>query len=103
MFNPQVGRLLRKALVLAVLLTSLTVVNTDSGLRKVAAQATCCQNCGFAYVTCLNSCLDQYSCTLGISPAVTNVALRVAKGDVPAGLHTGGTPQSPEGRGMLLS
>jgi hypothetical protein len=62
MFNPQVGRLLRKALVLAVLLASLTVVNTDSGLRRVAAQATCCQNCGFAYATCLNACLDQYSC-----------------------------------------
>lgn len=62
MFNPHVGRLLRKALVLAVLLASLTVVNTDSGLRKVAAQATCCQNCGSAYATCLNACLDQYSC-----------------------------------------
>jgi hypothetical protein len=56
MFNPQVGRLLRKALVLAVLLASLTVVNTDSGVRKVAAQTSCCQMCNDYVNQCINSC-----------------------------------------------
>jgi hypothetical protein len=67
MFNPQVGRLLRKALVLAVLLASLTVVNTDSVVRKVAAQTTCCQACGEYVNQCLNSCLT-YQCYYACFP-----------------------------------
>jgi hypothetical protein len=65
MFTQQMGRLMRKVLVLAVLLASLTIVNIDSGLRKVAAQTTCCETCG-AYVNdCLNTCLTwqcYYAC-----------------------------------------
>lgn len=56
MLRPQVGRLLRKVLVLAVLLTSFAVMNNESGVRKVAAQATCCQMCAGYANACINSC-----------------------------------------------
>ena len=56
MLRLQMGRLFRKIFVLAVLLACLAVVNTDSGLRKVAAQATCCQMCADYINQCLNSC-----------------------------------------------
>jgi hypothetical protein len=59
MINSHARRLLRKVLVLAVLLTSFAVMNNESGVRKVAAQTTCCQNCQNFLTTCVNLCSDQ--------------------------------------------
>lgn len=60
MFTPQAGRLLRKVLVLVVLLAGLAVLNTESGVRKVAAQPTCCQGCADSLPRCLDFCRDPY-------------------------------------------
>jgi hypothetical protein len=60
MLRPQVGRLLRKALVLAVLLASVAVMNNESTVRKVAAQTSCCQVCADYINQCINSCSGAY-------------------------------------------
>lgn len=56
MFTPQLGRLLRKVLVLAVLLASLAVMSNESAVRKVEAQTSCCQTCQNFLVDCMNNC-----------------------------------------------
>ena len=56
MLRAQAGRILRKIFVLTVLLACLAVANTDSGVRKVAAQTSCCQVCNDYINQCINSC-----------------------------------------------
>ncbi len=56
MINSQAGRLLKKILVLTILLTSLAVAHTENGVRRVAAQTTCCQVCNDYVNQCINSC-----------------------------------------------
>lgn len=60
MLRAEAGRLLRKIFVLAVLLACLTAVNTDNGVRKVAAQTSCCQTCQNSFVDCMNNCQTPY-------------------------------------------
>ncbi len=59
MLRSQAGRLLRKVFVLTVLLACLVVLNIDNGVRKVAAQTTCCQNCQNFLTQCMNLCETQ--------------------------------------------
>jgi hypothetical protein len=64
MFEPELKRLVRKALVLGFLVTSLTVLSSGLGTRDAMAAADCCSSCDPGLARCYTGCRQRPCQTL---------------------------------------